>query len=113
MLHTEELSAGARGEASEGAGMHPDDLQQVLREIQDLLAEWRPVSAGDGAETPALMRPVPERDILLRGRLDALHPADIAYILEALPLTERLLVWDLVKAERDGEILLEVSDAVR
>ncbi|MGZ8262437.1 MAG: magnesium transporter, partial [Methylotenera sp.] len=36
-----------------------------------------------------------------------------AYILEALPLEQRLDVWELVKAERDGEILLEVSDAVR
>src|SRR5690606_16390786 len=26
---------------------------------------------------------------------------------------ERMIVWDLVKAERDGEILLEVSDSVR
>ena len=50
----------------------------------------------------------------LQARLDRLHPADIAYILEALPLEERLYVWDLIKsAERDGEILVEVSDAVR
>jgi len=42
-----------------------------------------------------------------------MHPADIAFVLEALPVEERLAVWDLVKAERDGEILLEVSDAVR
>ena len=49
----------------------------------------------------------------LQKRLDVLHPADVAYILEALPLDDRLKVWDLVKAERDGEILLEVSDAVR
>ena len=49
----------------------------------------------------------------LQKRLDELHPADVAYILEALPIEERLQVWDLVKAERDGEILLEVSDAVR
>ncbi len=49
----------------------------------------------------------------LQKQLDALHPADIAYILEALPLEQRLVVWDLVKAEREGEILLEVSDAVR
>ena len=49
----------------------------------------------------------------LRSKLDSLHPADIAYILEALPIDQRLLVWDLVKAERDGEILIEVSDAVR
>ena len=46
-------------------------------------------------------------------KLDSLHPADIAYILEALPIEQRLLVWDLVKSERDGEILLEVSEAVR
>ena len=49
----------------------------------------------------------------LERTLAALHPADIAYILEALPLPERLAIWDLVKADRDGEILLEVSDAVR
>jgi magnesium transporter len=49
----------------------------------------------------------------LQKKLDLLHPADVAYILEALPLEQRLDVWDLVKAERDGEILLEVSDAVR
>ena len=49
----------------------------------------------------------------LRALLDPLHPADVAYILEALPVEQRLVVWDLVKAERDGEILLEVSDAVR
>ncbi len=49
----------------------------------------------------------------LREKLNELHPADIAYILEALPIEQRLLVWDLVKADRDGEILIEVSDAVR
>jgi magnesium transporter len=49
----------------------------------------------------------------LREKLGGLHSADIAYILEALPIEQRLLVWDLVKAERDGEILIEVSDAVR
>ena len=49
----------------------------------------------------------------LQSKLDDQHPADIAYILEALPLGERLAVWQLVRADRDGEILLEVSDAVR
>ena len=45
--------------------------------------------------------------------LDDLHPADIAFILESLPLDDRLAVWQCVKADRDGDILLEVSDAVR
>jgi len=49
----------------------------------------------------------------LKRLLDNLHPADIAYILEALPIEQRLLVWSLVKADRDGDILIEVSDAVR
>ncbi|MFZ5523028.1 MAG: magnesium transporter [Pseudomonadota bacterium] len=49
----------------------------------------------------------------LKRLLDSLHPADIAYILEALPIEQRLLVWDLVKSERDGDILIEVSDSVR
>jgi magnesium transporter len=49
----------------------------------------------------------------LQNKLEMLHPADVAYILESLPLDQRLIVWDLVKVERDGDILLEVSDAVR
>jgi magnesium transporter len=49
----------------------------------------------------------------LRALLARLHSADIAWILESLPLEERLEVWELVKADREGEILLELSDAVR
>jgi magnesium transporter len=48
----------------------------------------------------------------LRRRLGRMHPADVAYVLENLPLEERLLAWEQVTADR-GEILLEVSDAVR
>ncbi|MEO7073440.1 MAG: magnesium transporter [Rhodanobacter sp.] len=49
----------------------------------------------------------------LRGQLADLHPADIAFILESLPLDDRLTTWQLVKSGQDGDILLEVSDAVR
>ena len=49
----------------------------------------------------------------LEATLARLHPADIARALEALPLDERLYLWDLVKADRDGEILVETSEAVR
>jgi magnesium transporter len=80
------------------ARLEIEDLQQNLSEVQALLRE--------GAELGGLRAE-------LRAKLDALHPADIAYILEALPPEERLQVWDLVKADRDGEILVEVSDAVR
>ncbi|HUG77426.1 MAG TPA: magnesium transporter [Burkholderiales bacterium] len=77
--------------------LETEDLQRSLREVRALLQ--------GGARERRLRE--------LHDRLDRLHPADVAYLLEALPLEERLAVWDLVKAERDGEILLEVSDAVR
>ncbi len=94
------------------------DLQQDLREVQELMRRHRLVESLVGRQD------MPRHDLVeslvhkqnvteLRAKLDRVHPADIAYILEALPHEERLAVWDLVKAERDGEILLEVSDAVR
>ncbi|MCJ8170051.1 magnesium transporter [Atopomonas sediminilitoris] len=49
----------------------------------------------------------------LERRLAPLHPADVADVLEALPLDERLLVWQHVQPALYGEVLLEVSDAVR
>jgi magnesium transporter len=115
MAPEKDLHAGEQPQSVEIGGMHPDELQQYLREVQILLARLA-ARAEDGEtheEMPALVLPAPEHAGALRMQLDALHPADIAYILEALPLEERRYVWDLVKAERDGEILLEVSDAVR
>ena len=49
----------------------------------------------------------------VRARMDELHPADIAHVLEGLPVEDRLWVWGLVGPEREGDVLLEVSDAVR
>jgi magnesium transporter len=76
-------------------------LHGQLEAIVDLLRPY------EGAALPAPVQAV------VQHQLDELHPADIAFILESLPLDERLAVWQLVKADRDGEILLEVSDAVR
>jgi magnesium transporter len=49
----------------------------------------------------------------IQGLVEELHPQDVAYILESLPLEDRLWVWGLVHGDREGEILLEVADAVR
>lgn len=49
----------------------------------------------------------------LTAYLHELHPADLAIVLESLPRDERLWVWNEVDPALDGEILLEVSDAVR
>jgi magnesium transporter len=45
--------------------------------------------------------------------LSRLHAADIADILEGLPLAERKRVWDVVRGERGGDVLVEATDAVR
>lgn len=49
----------------------------------------------------------------LRTMLGDLYPAEIAQVLESLPPDQRLIVWSLVPAEKGGESLLLVSDAVR
>lgn len=93
-------------------------VEDSLKQVHDLLARHRLV------ETLVHKQDMPRHDLVeslvhkqnlveLQKRLDQMHPADVAYVLEALPLEDRMLVWDLVKAERDGDILLEVSDAVR
>ena len=95
-----------------------EDLEEDLHEVEELLRRQRLVE-GLVHRTQGPRHELEEslvhrqHQAELRRKLDQMHPADIGYILEALPIEERLLVWDLVKAERDGEILLEVSDAVR
>ena len=54
-----------------------------------------------------------ENLVELQQLVDKMHPADIADLLESLPLEDRLLIWGLVKPEYDGDVLLEASDAVR
>ncbi|HEC16579.1 MAG TPA: magnesium transporter [Sedimenticola sp.] len=45
--------------------------------------------------------------------LNALRPAEIAHLLEALPLAEREIVWGLVEEEDEGEVLVQLTDEVR
>jgi magnesium transporter len=95
-----------------------EHLQEDLREVQDLLRRNRLVEsmvehahgAHRGPDAPFAPR---QGAVELRAKLDRMHLTDIAYILEAVPLEERLTLWDLVKADRDGEIPLKVSEAVR
>jgi magnesium transporter len=45
--------------------------------------------------------------------INALHPAEIALLLESLPLPERVVVWELINSESEGDILVELNDEVR
>jgi len=93
-------------------------VQERLEEIVELLrkheAAVAPREGEDDARRELVKTLVHTLHLAeLQKILDELHPADIAYVLESLPLEERLIVWELVKADREGDILLEVSDAVR
>ncbi len=101
-------------EVKEQAG----NVQDLLQQVVTLLGKQKVV------EEMVHRQPGPRRDLVenlvhkqhlveIERKLNQMHPADVAYILEALPLDQRLQVWDLVRAERDGEILLEVSEPVR
>lgn len=48
-----------------------------------------------------------------RAVMQAMHPAEIADALESLPPNKRLVLWNLVDPEIDGDVLLEVHDEVR
>tara|TARA_R110000796_G_scaffold185697_1_gene302560 strand:+ start:10173 stop:11609 length:1437 start_codon:yes stop_codon:yes gene_type:complete len=95
----------------------PESLQDRLDQVLNLLHRHHLVEAlaptGDEPRTPEEELRVQQSLLELQRKLEELHPADVAFILESLPLEERLTVWQLVKADQDGDILLEVSDAVR
>jgi magnesium transporter len=95
-----------------------EHLRQHLTEIIELLDKQKLEEAivnqqemphHDLVETLMLKR----HQVALKQKLDGLHSADIAYILESLPVDQRLALWNLVESDLDGQILLDVSDAVR
>ena len=45
--------------------------------------------------------------------VSALHPAEIALLLESLPPRPRLLAWELVESGTQGDVLVELSEEVR
>jgi magnesium transporter len=46
-------------------------------------------------------------------QVNAMHPAEIASLLESLPPAQRELVWDLVEPELEGDVLVELNEEVR
>ncbi|MFM7067002.1 MAG: magnesium transporter [Gammaproteobacteria bacterium] len=70
-----------------------DELNRRLRELREALDEGMLKSA--------------------RRLVNRLHPADIALLLESLPLGQRRLLWGLVDPESEGDILVELHEDVQ
>lgn len=97
-----------------------EDAQLALERIQELLKKHALVEnlvrrQEEGDEQAAIVEGLLKRqhEAELEHTLNQLHPADIAFILESLPSDQRRLIWSLVNAKYDGDILLEVNDWVR
>src|SRR5688572_10424263 len=45
--------------------------------------------------------------------IGAMHPAEIALLIESLPPAQREVVWNFVEPEVEGDVLVELSDEVR
>jgi magnesium transporter len=93
-------------------------LDQALEDVTRLLEKHRVLSAITHRQEG------PKRDLLeqlqhrqnlteLHARVNPLHPADLAHVLERLVPDERQLIWQELEDRQRGEVLLEISSAVR
>jgi len=48
-----------------------------------------------------------------RAMVNSLHPSEVARLLESLPRKKRAMLWEIVDADIEGDVLVEVSDEVR
>lgn len=100
--------------------LDPEDAQHALAEVQERLRRQQLVEVlvhrqEHGDSKASLVEDLVHRqhEAELKTLVDALHPSDIAFILESLPKDERQTVWHLVSPEHDADVLLEVEDWVR
>ena len=87
-------------------------LLRKHRLVEGLVREQVGDPAAEAAAELAESAVLKKSKAALVDELDRLHPADIAYILEALPHDERLYIWDLVRGRAAGTSCSS-SDAVR
>ena len=97
---------------------HRQTLESTLREVMDMLQRQALVNrlvARQQVSKQALVQSLVERQhaVELEKKLDRLHPADAAFVLESLPQEQRIAAWHLIHRERRGAVLLELAAPVR
>ena len=78
---------------------HHTSLEATLSEIQALMERQEELTGELATE--------------LEAKLNRLHPADAAFVLESLPAEQRDAAWPLIHRERHGAILLELAESVQ
>ena len=97
---------------------HQRTLDATLRAVVALLDKQALVHqlvARTDTRKHALVQSLVERQhaVELEKKLNQLHPADAAFVLESLQQGQRMTAWQLIARERRGAVLLELADAVR
>ena len=97
---------------------HQQTLDATLRAVVALLDKQALVHqlvARTDTRKHALVQSLVQRQhaVELEKKLNQLHPADAAFVLESLRQEQRMTAWQLIARERRGAVLLELADAVR
>ena len=95
-----------------------DKLNEHIQLVRDLLNKQKLIEAmvdQHESRNRDVVQSLVQRQHLaeLDSKLQRLHTADIAHILDILPIEDRLRIWDLLVSQRGGDILLEASEGVR
>ena len=106
------------GEPSPSVRTHQQQLEQTRAQVIDLLSRQaieRDLVLRSEKRNSDLISHMLERQqrAQLEQRLFHLHPADIAFVLESIAPEARAFAWSLVRAERRGAVLLEISETAR
>ncbi len=104
--------------AVQDATEHHTSLEATLSEIQALMERQELVSqlvAREHTDKQDLVQSLVARQhaVELETKLNRLHPADAAFVLESLPAAQRDAAWGLIHKNRYGAILLELAEAVQ
>ena len=97
---------------------HHTSLEATLSEIQALMERQEIVSqlvAREHTDKQELVQALVARQhaVELETKLNRLHPADAAFVLESLPAEQRDAAWQLIHKDRYGAILLELAESVQ
>ncbi|MFA5598815.1 MAG: magnesium transporter [Pusillimonas sp.] len=100
--------------------LDPEDAQLALQRLQSILKRQEVVETlahrqYEDNDKSNLLEGIVHRqhENEIKALINDLHPSDIAFILESLPVDERQAVWQLVSPEFDADVLLEIDDWAR
>ena len=94
------------------------NLQETFDEIEAMLEHHRALIAlahRQDATQRGLAEQLQRRqnDVELRRRASALHPADLAVVLEGLAPEDRLAIWEALEPQQAAEVMVELDAPAR